>query len=609
MLYAYVLWGVALGVGQVHDPRRGGHRALFVLPALLFTIAMVIFPTFFGFYIAFTDWNSQPSTGRHFNGLDNLRQLLAMTPISGTRSATWSIYVLTVLVQYAIAFGLALLLNAEIRARKFFRVVFLLPFMLSPVAVSWMIGKSMMEYRFGPVATLARHLGWDNPAFFTTPWIARLTIMAMDAWVWIPFIMILLLAGLQALPKEVQEAAKVDGATPWQAFWQITFPLMLPVSVTAIVLRIIFKLKLADIVINVTSGGPGGATDTVSSFIYREYRDRSNVGYGTMLAEVYLVIIIIFVTLLLKLVSRWMQRETEHDDRMTPSRTAGPPAVANMSGSRVLIYGALILWAFICLFPIYWTITTSFKTAVDVTQGHICPLGRLPAGLEGLALARPVARHDLANLDGARRVPEALREQHHRLGRRVAAGGRSSARWPPMASAASSTSSAWRNKDISFFFLSQLILPPVVLALPFLVLYKELALLDTTHRPDPALHADGAADRHLDHARPVRHDPGRARGGGAGRRLLDLGRVLPHRPADRAAGHGRGLHPLVVLCWNEYFFAALLTSTNAKTLPVMVASQTGSQGINWWSMAALSTAAIAPLVIIGIFLERYIIKG
>ncbi len=65
----------------------------------------------------------------------------------------------------------------------------------------------------------------------------------------------------------------------------------------------------------------------------------------------------------------------------------------------------------------------------------------------------------------------------------------------------------------------------------------------------------------------------------------------------------------VVLCWNEYFFAALLTSTDAKTLPVMVASQTGSQGINWWSMAALSTAAIAPLVIIGIFLERYIVKG
>ena len=86
---------------------------------------------------------------------------------------------------------------------------------------------------------------------------------------------------------------------------------MLPVSVTAIVLRIIFQLKLADIVINVTAGGPGGATDTVSSFIFREYRDRSNVGYGTMLAEFYLVIIIIFVTLLLNFVSRWMQKTIE----------------------------------------------------------------------------------------------------------------------------------------------------------------------------------------------------------------------------------------------------------------------------------------------------------
>jgi multiple sugar transport system permease protein len=83
---------------------------------------------------------------------------------------------------------------------------------------------------------------------------------------------------------------------------------MLPVSVTAVLIRIIFKLKLADIVINVTLGGPGGATDTVSSFIFREYRDRSNVGYGTMVAVVYLIIIIFFITTLLNLVARWMKK-------------------------------------------------------------------------------------------------------------------------------------------------------------------------------------------------------------------------------------------------------------------------------------------------------------
>ena len=308
-MYAFLLWGVALGASQVLQYGEAGKQTLFVLPALLFTAAMVIFPTLFGLNIAFTDWNLNAQSGHHFNGLDNLRTLWA-------DSYFWNalgnmvFYVATVIVQYAIAFGLALLLNADIRARKFFRVAFLLPFMLSPVAVSWMIGKSLMENRFGPLANFARWLGWENPAFFTNPWIARTTIIAMDAWVWIPFMVILLLAGLQALPLDVKEAAKVDGANRWQTFWEITFPLMLPVSVTAIVLRIIFELKLADIVINVTAGGPGGATDTISSFVYREYRDRSNVGYGTMIAEVYLVLIIVFITVLLKAVSGRMQRMT-----------------------------------------------------------------------------------------------------------------------------------------------------------------------------------------------------------------------------------------------------------------------------------------------------------
>ncbi len=304
---AYALWSVALCWGLVLRDGEAGWRAVFVLPAILFTLALVIFPTVFGFFIAFSDWNLQSATGRQFNGLDNLRQLWA-DPYFWNALGNMVFYVATVVVQYAIAFGLALLLNADIKAQKFFRVAFLLPFMLSPVAVSWMIGKSMLEYRFGPVTNLLRFLGWDNPSLLTSPWLAKTTIAIMDAWVWIPFMMIMILAGLQALSKEVQEAAKVDGATGWQGFWQITFPLMLPVSLTTIVLRVIFQLKLADIVINTTSGGPGGATDTISSFIFREYKDRSNVGYGTMIAEVYLIVIIIFIALLLWATNRFMQR-------------------------------------------------------------------------------------------------------------------------------------------------------------------------------------------------------------------------------------------------------------------------------------------------------------
>ena len=305
-LYAYLAWAFCLCLSQTLRYGERGKRNLFVLPAVLFVVSMVVFPLIFALGIAFSSWNLSSPDGRQFNGLDNVRQMWA-DPFywNALRNMVW--YCLAIIVEYFIAFGLALMLNMQIRARKFFRVAFLLPLMLSPVAVSWMIGKSMLEIRFGPVSRLARELGWDSPSFFGTPEIARLTIMIMDAWTFIPFMMIMILAGLQAIPRELHEAAEVDGAPAWKRFWEITFPLMLPVSVTAIMIRIIFKLKLADIIINVTAGGPGGATDSVTSFVFREYRDRSNVGYGTMLAVFYLVLIVIALTILMKVSERWMR--------------------------------------------------------------------------------------------------------------------------------------------------------------------------------------------------------------------------------------------------------------------------------------------------------------
>ena len=309
VLAGYFFWATALCLSRVIIYGEQGKKALFVLPAALFVISMVVFPLVFALWISFSDWNLASLTGRKFNGLDNIRQMMS-DPFYWNAMYNMVLYTLVILVEYAIAFGLALLLNADIKGRKFWRVTFLLPLMLSPVAVSWMIGKSMLEIRFGPISRLVRWLGWENPSFFSSPELAKFMVMAMDAWTFIPFMMIMILAGLQGMPKEVLEAADVDGATPWQRFWEVTFPLMLPVSITAVMIRIIFKLKLADIIINVTSGGPGGATDSVTSFIFREYRDRSNVGYGTLLAMVYLVIIVIFMTLMLKASDRIVRRVT-----------------------------------------------------------------------------------------------------------------------------------------------------------------------------------------------------------------------------------------------------------------------------------------------------------
>ena len=291
------------------------------------------------------------------------------------------------------------------------------------------------------------------------------------------------------------------------------------------------------------------------------------------------------------------------------ARDHDPARRAKFFSSRVLIYGALLLWAFISLFPIYWTVTTSFKTAVNVTQGHLIPwLDFQPdwKGWRSLGLSPDTIGETSTVRD------EFLKRFENSV---LASVGASLLAVVIGSLAAYGLSrfqykfGPWRNKDISFFFLSQLILPPVVLAMPFLVLYKELALLDTkmglilvyTLMVLPIViwimrDQFDTIPIELEQAALV---DGCTIWGAFLRIVLPI--ALPGMVAAFILS--------VVLCWNEYFFAALLTSTDAKTLPVMVASQTGSQGINWWSMAALSTAAIAPLVLIGIFLERYIVKG
>ena len=289
--------------------------------------------------------------------------------------------------------------------------------------------------------------------------------------------------------------------------------------------------------------------------------------------------------------------------------TGRPPGSGKRVVGKVLVYAALLVWTFIALFPIFWTITTSFKSAVDITQGHIIPWlqfepswkGWRSLGLSPDTIGQPSSTRDEFLKRFTNSVVLAIGSALVAtvIGSLAAYGlTRFSYKFGP-----------WRNRDISFWFLSQLILPPVALAMPLLVLYKELQFLDTrvgmllvyTLMVLPIviwIMRDQFALVPVELEQAAMVDGSTV--WGAFFRI-----VLP------IAGPGlvSAFILAVVLCWNEYFFAALLTSTLAKTLPVMVASQTGSQGINWWSMAALSTAAIAPLAIIGILLERYIVKG
>jgi multiple sugar transport system permease protein len=276
---------------------------------------------------------------------------------------------------------------------------------------------------------------------------------------------------------------------------------------------------------------------------------------------------------------------------------------------KILIYAALLFWTFVSLFPIFWTVTTSFKVAVDITQGHIIPWLQFHPNWKGwrslglspdtIGISSSTRDEFVKRFNNSAVISVGASFFAVVIGSLAAYGlSRFNYKFGP-----------WRNKDISFFFLSQLILPPVALAMPLLVLYKELALIDT--RTGMILvymlmvlpiviwimrDQFGSIPVELEQAAMV---DGATVWGAFMRIVLPI--ALPGLVAAFILS--------VVLCWNEFFFSALLTRSNANTLPVMVASQTGSQGINWWSMAALSTAAILPLALIGIFLEKYIVKG
>ena len=281
----------------------------------------------------------------------------------------------------------------------------------------------------------------------------------------------------------------------------------------------------------------------------------------------------------------------------------------NNLSEKIIIYGILLLWTFICLFPIYWTATPSFKTAASVTQGLLIPWIDFEPSWKGwrnlgfspdtLFVESNPREEFLARFFNTAFISASASALAVILGSFAAYGlSRFNYKFGFM-----------RNPDISFFFLSQLILPPVVLALPVLVLYRELDLLDT-HIGMILIYTLTVLPiviwimRDQFNAVPIELEEA-ALVDGASVWMSFFKIVLP----IVLPGIASAFILCLILCWNEYFLAALITSPDAKTMPVMVASQISSQSIKWWNMAAISAALCLPLIIVAIFLERYIVKG
>jgi multiple sugar transport system permease protein len=219
--------------------------------------------------------------------------LIVMTVATSGRPGTLvvtMVYVgVDVTVQYLLGLGLALLVVQHLPGRRFFRVVFLLPMMITPVGVAYLF-RMLTDTSKGPLYPLWVHFGLTDVSWVTNPWGARLAVMIGDVWQWTPFIFIVLLAAIETLPHELVEAAVVDGATRWQIFWRITFPLILPASSTVLLIRLIEGFKIVDLPNVLTNGGPGTATESLTLHAYTIWRA---LDIGGSAAVAYMLLIVV----------------------------------------------------------------------------------------------------------------------------------------------------------------------------------------------------------------------------------------------------------------------------------------------------------------------------
>ena len=195
-------------------------------------------------------------------------------------------------IQFLIGLGLAFLCSQPIRGRNFFRVVFFIPMMITPIGVGYAF-RMMADTTKGPFSPLWKWVGWGDFTWATDPWAARIFIVVADSWQWIPFIFIVLLAALENVPRDFVEAAQVDGASSREIFFDITWPQIVPVAVTVMLIRVIEAFKIVDLPNIMTSGGPGIATESMSLHALFAWR---SLDLGQSSAVAYLLLFVTVVT-------------------------------------------------------------------------------------------------------------------------------------------------------------------------------------------------------------------------------------------------------------------------------------------------------------------------
>ena len=282
-------------------------RHLFIWPAVLIVLLVTLFPLVYSLTISFQTMRLVPPTPPRFVGFDNYTNLLSELRFWQVLGNTSLIVFVSVILQYAIGFALALALFANVPGERLFRVSFLFPMLMAPVAVA-LIWRMLLHSTIGPVNEFFTALGFPNLPFLTNTIMAKFSIIMVEVWQWTPFVMLLMLAGLQSLPVSIYEAARLDDASPWQQFWGITFPLLLPLSAAVVFIRLIEGFKLIDTVFVLTGGGPGISTETLTLYAYQEGLKKFNLGYTSALSFTFLIAVILLGTLYLAILKPHLEK-------------------------------------------------------------------------------------------------------------------------------------------------------------------------------------------------------------------------------------------------------------------------------------------------------------
>lgn len=259
-------------------------------PGLAALLLVILFPLFFALFTSFYDYTLLHPAHDDFVGLENYRETFEEEYLGSSLWVTVKFVVASVVIEFVIGFAVALALNSITRFKNIYYLILLAPLLINPVVVG-LTWRMLLHAELGIVNYLLGLVGIGAVNWLGSAGVAFWTVVLVDIWHQVSFMAILLLAGLSALPREPYEAARMDGASALRSFIHITLPLMRPVIMVALLLRLIFAIKTFDIIFIMTKGGPGTATDLISYFIYRAAFFGLDIGRASAMSVALLAVV------------------------------------------------------------------------------------------------------------------------------------------------------------------------------------------------------------------------------------------------------------------------------------------------------------------------------